>query len=226
MKKTAIIVAGGSGQRMGSDLPKQFLTIHGKPIFLYAIEAFIDAFVEIEILLVLPVDYHDFARKMMDDAKFDVNLIKIISGGITRFHSVQNGLNTVSDDGIVFIHDAVRCMVSVDLIQRCLSTCIENGSAIPVLEVRDSMRRLNPNGNSEIVSRENLRIVQTPQTFYAKQIKAAFNVAYLPSFTDEASVMEASGFQVNLVTGEESNIKLTFPDDLIFAAWKIGLRSV
>jgi 2-C-methyl-D-erythritol 4-phosphate cytidylyltransferase len=86
------------------------------------------------------------------------------------------------------------------------------------------MRRLNLNGNSEIVSRENLRIVQTPQTFYAKQIKAAFNVAYLPSFTDEASVIESAGFQVSLVNGEESNIKLTFPDDLIFAAWKIGLQ--
>jgi 2-C-methyl-D-erythritol 4-phosphate cytidylyltransferase len=224
MKKTAIIVAGGSGQRMGSDLPKQFLTIHGKPIFLYAIESFLAAFTDIEIVLVLHVDYHDFARKIMADLKFDMNLIKIISGGNTRFHSVQNGLNTVSDVGIVFIHDAVRCMVSVDLIQRCLTACIENESAIPVLEVRDSIRRLNPNGNSEIVSRENLRIVQTPQTFYAKQIKAAFNVAYLPSFTDEASVMEASGFQVNLVNGEESNIKLTFPDDLIFAEWKIGLR--
>jgi 2-C-methyl-D-erythritol 4-phosphate cytidylyltransferase len=226
MKKTAIIVAGGSGQRMGSDLPKQFLMIHGKPIFLYSIESFLAAIDDIEILLVLPVDYHDFARKMMDDAKFDVNLIKIISGGSTRFHSVQNGLNTLSDDGIVFIHDAVRCMVSIDLIQRCLAGCIEKGSAIPVLEVRDSMRRLNRNGNSEIVSRENLRIVQTPQTFYAKQIKDAFNVAYLPTFTDEASVLESSGFQVNLVNGEESNIKLTFPDDLIFAEWKIGLRGV
>ncbi len=224
MKKTAIIVAGGSGQRMGTDLPKQFLSIHGKPIFLYAIESFLTAFTDIEILLVLPVDYHDFARKMMDDAQLDMNLIKIISGGSTRFHSVQNGLNTLSDEGIVFIHDAVRCMVSVDLIQRCFAACMENGSAIPVLEVRDSMRRLNPNSTSEIVSRENLRIVQTPQTFYAKQIKAAFNVAYLPSFTDEASVMEASGFQVNLVNGDESNIKLTFPDDLIFAEWKIGLR--
>jgi 2-C-methyl-D-erythritol 4-phosphate cytidylyltransferase len=224
MKKTAIIVAGGSGQRMGSDLPKQFLTIHGKPIFLYAIESFLAALADIEILLVIPLNYHDLASKMMADAKFDVNLIKIISGGNTRFHSVQNGLNTLSDDGIVFIHDAVRCMVSVDLIQRCLAACIENGSAIPVLEVRDSMRRLNLNGNSEIVSRENLRIVQTPQTFYAKQIKAAFNVAYLPSFTDEASVIESAGFQVSLVNGEESNIKLTFPDDLIFAEWKIGLR--
>lgn len=226
MKKTAIIVAGGSGQRMGSELPKQFLTIHGKPIFLYAIESFLAAIADIEVLLVLPVDYYDIARKMMDDSKFDVNLIKIISGGSTRFHSVQNGLNIVSDDGIVFIHDAVRCMVSEDLIQRCLAACIENGSAIPVLEVRDSMRRLNGYGNSEIVSRENLRIVQTPQTFYAKQIKAAFNVAYLPSFTDEASVLESSGFQVNLVNGEESNIKLTFPDDLIFAEWKLGLRGV
>lgn len=224
MKKTAIIVAGGSGQRMGSDLPKQFLPIHGKQIFLYSIDAFQAAFSGIEIILVMPIAYHDFARKIITEANYDVQSIKIIPGGKTRFHSVQNGLNALAEDGIVFIHDAVRCLVSVDLIQRCYSSCLEKGSAIPVLEVRDSIRKVNPNGKSEIVARENLRIVQTPQTFYINTIKTAFNVEYSSSFTDEASVMDAAGYNLSLIEGEESNIKITFPNDLVFAEWKIGLK--
>jgi 2-C-methyl-D-erythritol 4-phosphate cytidylyltransferase len=224
MKKTAIIVAGGSGQRMGSELPKQFLTIHGKPIFLYSIDAFLAAFDDIEILLVMSLAYHDFAHKIIEEANYDINRIKIIPGGKTRFHSVQNGLNALVDDGIVFIHDAVRCLASVDLIERCYYSCLEQGSAIPVLEVKDSIRKVNPNGKSEIVARENLRIVQTPQTFFTHIIKSAFNLEYTTSFTDEASVMDAAGYDLTLIDGEESNIKITFPNDLVFAEWKIGLK--
>ena len=223
MKKTAVIVAGGSGQRMGSELPKQFITIHGKAIFLYSIDAFQSAFRGIDIILVMHIAYHDFASKIITEANYDVTAIKIIPGGKTRFHSVQNGLNELLQEGVVFIHDAVRCLASVDLIQRCYNSCIEKGSAIPVLEVKDSIRKVNPNGTSEIVPRDSLRIVQTPQTFYVNTIKSAFDLEYSPSFTDEASVMDAAGLPLNLIEGEESNIKITFPNDLVFAEWKIGL---
>lgn len=222
MKKAAIIVAGGSGQRMGTDLPKQFLTIHGKPLFMYSIDAFINALDGIDIILVLPLAYHDFAKEMIIESGYNTASIKIVSGGQTRFDSVKNGLNEIVDDTIVFIHDAVRCLVSSDLINRCYLGCIENGSAIPVIPVRDSIRKLKTDGSSELVSRDNLRIVQTPQVFLGKEIKNAFNADYNPSFTDEASVMEYAGHNVFLVDGEESNIKITYPDDLFFAEWKIS----
>ena len=222
MKKAAIIVAGGSGQRMGSDLPKQFLTIHGKPLFMYSIDAFINALDEVDIILVLPQAYHDFAKEIIIEAGYDMASIKIVLGGQTRFDSVKNGLNQVGDDTVVFIHDAVRCLVSSELIKRCYEGCIEKGSAIPVIPVRDSIRKLNEDGLSQLVSRENLRIVQTPQVFLGNEIKNAFNVDYNTSFTDEASVMEFAGYNVCLVEGEESNIKITYPDDLFFAEWKIS----
>jgi 2-C-methyl-D-erythritol 4-phosphate cytidylyltransferase len=221
MKKVVVIVAGGSGQRMGYDIPKQFLTIEGKPIFLYSIDRFIEAFAEIEIILVLPTAYHDFASEQLLKFGYDKSQIQLVDGGLTRFHSVQNGLNKVSNDAVVFIHDAVRCLLSVDLIYRCYDSCIIKGSTVPVTKVRDSIRRLNADGSTHIIPREELYTVQTPQTFLGKVIKDAFKQDYQPAFTDEASVLEYSGGEINLVEGEESNIKITFPDDLLFAEFKI-----
>lgn len=222
MKKVAIIVAGGSGQRMETDLPKQFLTIRGRSLFMYSIDAFVNAFDEVEIILVLPLAYHDYAKEIINKSDYNKDLIKIVLGGQTRFDSVKNGLNQVGNDAIVFIHDAVRCLVSSDLIRRCYLKCMNNGSAIPVIPLRDSMRKLNEDGYSQVVSREEHRLVQTPQVFFGKDIKNAFNVDYTSSFTDEASVMEFAGYNVCLLDGEESNIKITYPDDLLFAEWKIN----
>ncbi len=221
MNKVVVIVAGGSGQRMGSDIPKQFLTIEGKPIFLYSIDRFREAFTDIEIILVLPTAYHEFANEQLFEFGYDNSHIQLVDGGSTRFHSVQNGLNKVSNDAVVFIHDAVRCLLSVDLIYRCYDSCINKGSTVPVTKVRDSIRRLSPDGSTHIMPREELYSVQTPQTFLGKVIKEAFKQDYQPVFTDEASVLENAGGEVNMVEGEESNIKITFPDDLLFAEFKI-----
>ena len=225
MKHTAIIVAGGSGTRMGADLPKQFLRIEGKPVFLYSIDAFLQAYDDMRIILVMPSAYVGMAQSILDEFGYPSS-IEIVEGGETRFHSVKNGLAMVSEDSLIFIHDAVRCLATPALIRRCGDAASEKGSAIPVIPVRDSIRRKDDALNcSVVVSREGLYIVQTPQVFLGSVILPAFASPYDPGFTDEASVLEASGQQVFLVEGEEGNTKITFPDDLTFAAWKLSFRN-
>ena len=224
MKKTAIIVAGGSGTRMGADLPKQFLRIEGKPVFLYSIDAFLQAYEDIQIILVMAASYCEMAQSILDEFNYPAT-IEIVVGGETRFHSVKNGLGKAAEDSLVFIHDAVRCLATPALIRRCGDAASEKGSAIPVIPVKDSIRRKDDVLNcSVVVPREGMYIVQTPQVFLGSVILPAFAVPYDPGFTDEASVLEASGQQVCLVEGEEGNTKITFPDELVFAAWKLSLR--
>lgn len=224
MKKTAIIVAGGSGTRMGADLPKQFLRIEGKPVFLYSVDAFLQAYNDMRIILVMPSSYCDLAQSILQEFGYSSS-IEIIAGGETRFQSVKNGLAKASGDALIFVHDAVRCLASPVLIQRCGAAASEKGSAIPVIPVRDSIRRKDEGSSrSFVVPREGLYIVQTPQVFLGSLILPAFEMPYDAGFTDEASVLEASGQQVNLVEGEEGNTKITFPEDLAFAAWKLSLR--
>ena len=213
MKKYALIVAGGNGSRMKSDIPKQFLIVKGKPILFYAINTFLQTFDDINIILVLPED-HIAAGQEIIDAFFDYNFIQITTGGRTRFHSVQNGLKLVEDESVVFVHDAVRALVSPDLLHRCLEGVNYYGSAVPVIACKDSLRMLTDDG-SEIVDREKIRMVQTPQAFYSKLLLPAFQIDYKDKFTDEASVMEAFGLHVYLVDGEEFNIKITHPTDLL-----------
>ncbi len=217
MKKYVIIVAGGNGSRMNSNIPKQFLLLHGKPVLYYALNTFLQTFDDCKIILVLPEE-HIAAGQEIIDAFFDYNRIQIVIGGRTRFHSVQNGLAQVDDENsIVFVHDAVRPMVSSALIYRCLSAVVESGTAIPVIDCKDSVRILTESGN-EVVERRNLKLVQTPQAFHGKILLPAFNIDYKDKFTDEASVVEAFGLKVSLVEGEEENIKITKPVDLIIAA--------
>jgi 2-C-methyl-D-erythritol 4-phosphate cytidylyltransferase len=224
MKKIAIIVAGGSGTRMGTDLPKQFLSIEGKPVFLYSIDAFLHAYDDMRIILVMPASYCALAQSILEEFHYPSS-IEIVEGGKTRFHSVKNGLDRASEDSLIFIHDAVRCLATPELIRRCGTAAAEAGSAIPVIPVRDSIRRKDDaSSGSAVVPREGLFIVQTPQVFVGSVILPAFALPYDPGFTDEASVLEAAGRQVNLVQGEEGNTKITFPDDLAFAAWKLSLR--
>jgi 2-C-methyl-D-erythritol 4-phosphate cytidylyltransferase len=225
MKKTAIIVAGGSGARMGAALPKQFLPVGGKPIFLHSIDAFLHAYADIRIVLVMSREFCSMAKSVMEEHHYP-DSIEIIEGGMTRFHSVKNGLGRVDSDSLVFIHDAVRCLLSADLVMRCGDAAIQMGSAIPVIPVRDSIRRMDTDTNlSVVVPREGLFIVQTPQVFLGSTILPAFDVEYDSGFTDEASVLEASGYDVHLVEGEERNIKITFPEDLAFAEWKLSSSS-
>jgi len=215
MKKYAVIVAGGAGTRMGSDLPKQFILLKDKPVLFYSIKAFLDAYDDLDVILVLPVDYTDMGQEIID-AWFDKDRIRITAGGDTRFQSVKNGLQLVGDDSIVFVHDGVRCLLSVDLVHRCYDQAIETGTAIPVVASRDSVRILNEDGNSAF-DREKIMLVQTPQTFHSKILLPAFNIDYKDKFTDEASVVEAYGIKVTLISGEENNIKITRPVDLMIA---------
>lgn len=215
MKKFAIIVAGGSGTRMNSELPKQFLLLQGKPLLYYTISSFLEAFDDCKILLVLPED-HIAAGQEIIDAFFDYKRIQITVGGRTRFHSVQNGLKLVDEESVVFVHDAVRCLVTTDLIRRCYDAVIEHGSAVPVIDSKDSLRMITETGN-EAVDRTKIKIVQTPQAFYSKILLKSFNIDYKDKFTDEATVVEAYGMDVYLVEGEETNIKITRPLDLEIA---------
>lgn len=220
MKKIAIIVAGGSGSRMGSPTPKQFIELHGKPLLLHSMSAFREAYQEIEIILVLPEPYLEVAKKMIFDHQMDAS-VQLVAGGETRFHSVKNGLLQITDNALVFIHDAVRCLVGPNLIKRCGEAAMQMGSAIPVVSVRDSIRKKSSDGSIPI-SREDLLIVQTPQVFKSSEIIKAFESEYQPSFTDEATVYEAHGGKVYLVEGERANIKITYPEDLSYAEWLLS----
>ena len=215
MKKFAIIVAGGSGSRMNNVLPKQFLLLKGKPVLYYTINAFLNAYDDCKIILVLPED-HVAAGQEIIDAFFDYNRIQITVGGRTRFHSVYNGLQLVDEDSIVFVHDAVRCLITKVLIHRCYDAVIEFGSAVPVIESKDSLRILTADGN-EAIDRNIVKLVQTPQAFYSKILLPAFNIDYKDKFTDEATVVEAFGLKIYLVEGEDTNIKITRPLDLELA---------
>lgn len=200
---------------MGSQLPKQFLTVNEKPVLYYTLKTFLDAFNDLQIILVLPEDYTDMG-KLIIDAGVDKKRISIIAGGETRFHSVKNGLPFVEKDSLVFIHDGVRCLLSMQLIHRCYEHALKTGSAIPVIASRDSVRLINDEGNIAI-DRNKVMLVQTPQTFQSNILLPAFQIDYNEKFTDEATVVEAYGMKVSLVEGEENNIKITRPIDLLFA---------
>lgn len=216
LKKYAVIVAGGSGSRMRSELPKQFLMLNGKPVLYYTIKAFLDAYSGVHIILVLPEEHIEAGREIID-AYFDYKNIEFAIGGRTRFHSVQNGLKLVSEEGIVFVHDAVRCLCSPALIQKCGADVMEYGSSIPVVDAKDSMRIIK-GGSNEAIDRSKIKIVQTPQAFHSKILLPAFaSIDYKEHFTDEATVVESFGLNVHLTEGENENIKITYPQDILLA---------
>jgi len=215
MKKYAIIVAGGMGSRMKVNMPKQFLHLKNKPILFYTLDIFLKSFEELQIILVLPQDYIEAGQEIINEY-FNKDRIKITVGGGTRFQSVKNGLQLIKEDSIIFVHDGVRCLLSVDLIHRCYQSAVEFGSAIPVINSKDSVRLVLEQGN-EALERDRVKLVQTPQTFQSKILLPAFGVDYQDKFTDEATVVEAFGMKVHLVVGEEQNIKITQPIDLLLA---------
>jgi len=215
MKKYAVIVAGGSGLRMGTIIPKQFLPIFGKPVLLYTLNTFLDAYQDMEIILVLPEQHINTGQEIVNQCDAP-SRIKITIGGATRFDSVKNGLKHIHQHSIVFVHDAVRCLITTQLIHRCYETALENGNAIPALRAVDTIRIEHYNRNEQI-DREKVRIIQTPQTFFSEIIQTAFDLEYEADFTDEASVVEKLGVNIVLVEGEDSNIKITRPIDLLIA---------
>lgn len=215
MRKYAVIVAGGMGARMGADKPKQFLLLKDKPILWHTLEQFLKAYTDLQIILVLPEAFLGIGIEILPSLK-DRERVQIITGGTTRFDSVKNGLSVIHRNGIVFVHDAVRCLVSVDLIHRCYEQALEKGSAIPAVAATDSIRIVEGYANV-VVDRTRVRIIQTPQTFQTELLLPAFQRSYDPSFTDEATVVESTGIPVFLIEGEYSNIKITRPIDLIIA---------
>ena len=220
-KKIAIIVAGGTGQRMGSVVPKQFLEIEGKSILLHTIDQFVNAFDDISLVVVLPEGYIEEGKKLLNNRT--KNPIQFIAGGETRFESVKNGLTAVKEKCIVFVHDAVRCLLTPALVQRCYQQAVENGSAIPAVSSTDTVRIME-NEKHHLFDREKVMLIQTPQTFQSEVILTAFDQAYQPNFTDEANVVEASGQPVFLVDGEFENIKITRPLDLAIATYVLTKR--
>jgi 2-C-methyl-D-erythritol 4-phosphate cytidylyltransferase len=215
MNKYAVIVAGGSGLRMGTALPKQFLPLCGKPVLWYSLETFLKAWPNLQIILVLPKDHQDAGLAIVNTTS-DPARISITTGGETRFHSVKNGLAAIDNPGVVFVHDAVRCLLTTDLIHRCYNKTVEKGNAIPAIHPIDTLRIETPDG-SQLIDRTKVRIIQTPQTFFSDIIKKAFEQPYDTSFTDEASVVEKLGVAIQLIEGETTNIKITRPLDILLA---------
>ena len=221
MKKYAVIVAGGSGVRMGATTPKQFLLLNNKPILWHTINAFLNSYNDIEIIVVLPKEHLQIVEDIKNIFINNIAQITLTTGGKTRFDSVKNGLQHIKEDSVVFVHDAVRCLLDRDLIERCYNQAVEKGSAIPVVAATDSIR-IDDNGKHHIVNRNHIKIVQTPQTFLSKIILPAFEQNYNETFTDEATVVEAFGTNVFLCHGNYNNIKITRPVDLIIAEKLIG----
>jgi 2-C-methyl-D-erythritol 4-phosphate cytidylyltransferase len=222
MKKTAIIVAGGTGQRMGTTLPKQFLAIEGKSILLHTIGQFVTAYTDINFIIVLPADYIQDGKALITSSGLSQSF-QFVAGGDTRFQSVKNGLAQVDPESIVFVHDAVRCLLTPALIQRCYQQALEKGSAIPAVSSTDTIR-ITEGAKHHLVDRANVMMIQTPQTFNAAILQKAFEQAYQPAFTDEANVLEASGKEVYLIEGEYENIKITRPLDLAIAEYILAKR--
>jgi 2-C-methyl-D-erythritol 4-phosphate cytidylyltransferase len=216
MKLYVVIVAGGSGKRMGAEIPKQYIEIAGKPVLMHTLERFKSFNESIEIITVLPENQLRFWAELQNKYSFSVPHT-LVKGGKARFHSVRNGLKFVETPGLVAIHDGVRPFVSIDTIKRCFDTAEKLGNAIPVIPPSDSFRMLTGSGSSPM-NRLLLRQVQTPQVFNAELIKKAYQQEYLPEFTDDASVLEKTGVTINLVDGNRENLKITNPEDLIISA--------
>jgi len=215
MQLYALIVAGGSGKRMQTETPKQFLELAGKFVLMHTIERFKAFDDSIEIITVLPENQIEYWMSVQEKYSFSIKQT-IVKGGAMRFHSVKNGLNFVSEHGFVAIHDGVRPFVSVDTIKRCFETAEQFGNAIPVVTIAESLRTITNDGNKPI-DRQMIRIVQTPQVFNASMIKKAYQQEYKPEFTDDATVLETLGEKINLVEGNRENIKITTPEDLLIS---------
>lgn len=215
MSRFVIIVAGGSGSRMKSTIPKQFLIIKKKPLLYYTLKAFFDFDNSIKIILVLPKNHLDTWKDLCN--KYCIAIPHTIAeGGENRFDSVKSGLNQISGSGIVAIHDGVRPFVSVATIFNCFEGAKKEGNAIPVISLVDSIREIEEN-SSVSQNRDKYVLVQTPQTFKVELIKKAYQEPFSKLFTDDASVLESINIKINLVPGNQENIKITNPFDLLIA---------
>ncbi len=226
MKKYALIVAGGSGTRMQTEIPKQFLLLAGKPVLMHTITQFEKYSAEkLEIILVLPQEQIAFWEELCKKHQFNTPHT-IIAGGKSRYQSVKNGLNSIkieennnlNSDAIVAIHDGVRPLVSVSVIAQSFEMAKNKGNAVVCVPLKDSIRQVNAvNNTSQAVNRADFRLIQTPQTFQLNQIKKAYLLPETPELTDDSSIAEKAGFKIHLLEGNYQNIKITTPEDLVFA---------
>lgn len=218
MKHYALIVAGGTGTRMGADLPKQFLTLAGKPILMHTLEKFAYSHSEPELIVVLPTDSFAIWQELQARYAFDVPHT-LVAGGKTRIASVRHGLQAIPDkNSLVAIHDGVRPLISSEIIEKSYEVAAEKGSAITCIALKDSIRYVSEDG-TKALERQQYRLVQTPQTFFTQDIYLAYTAQTnaIENLTDDASVWEASGRQVALIEGSYQNIKITTPEDLQIA---------
>lgn len=222
MKSYAIIVAGGSGARMQSVVPKQFLLLNGRPLMMYTIEAFSRSEFKPEIIVVMHPNYHTYWRELCMEHHFTIPHI-LTAGGETRFHSVKKGLELVADDGLVAVQDAVRPLTSVEIIDRAYTEAREYGNAVVAVKSRDSVRSMR-NGKSESLLRDEIYLVQTPQTFKTALLKKAYLQEFNTGFTDDASVAEKDGALIHICEGSYQNIKITYPEDIAIGELLLGMR--
>ena len=221
VERYVIVVAGGKGLRMGADIPKQFLPVHGKPLLMHTLTTFHTFDPSLHLILVLPKAQQAYWADLC--RQYDFTLPHTVAdGGETRFHSVKNGLDTIdADEALVAVHDGVRPFVSPTVIADCFTAAEQQGAAIPVIPVVETVRQLDGAG-STTVDRNRYRLVQTPQTFRLDILRAAYRQPYTEAFTDDASVVEAAGYAVTLVDGNRENIKITTPFDLRMAEMLCG----
>lgn len=213
---SVVIVAGGKGSRAGGEIPKQFQLLGEKPMLMHTIEVFYNFDPAMRIVVVLAKEYRDFWKELCQRHRFEIRH-SIADGGETRFHSVKNGLSQISVDEIVGIHDAARPFVTKEVIERCYREAFDfRCGIIPVVEEKNSVRLITGYENTAL-DRTKIRVVQTPQVFPADLLKNAYETPYLDKFTDDASVAEDAGIQIKLVKGDEQNIKITTPLDMMFA---------
>lgn len=215
LKSSVIIVAGGSGTRMQAIVPKQFLLLNGRPVMMYTIEAFYNSTYQPQIILVLHANFHTYWQELCQEHQFTIPH-RLVSGGETRFHSVRNGLELVEDDSLVAVHDAVRPLTSMAIIDAAYAQAAEYGNAVIAVKSRDSVRAVR-NGRSESLLRNEIYLVQTPQTFQSGILKKAYLQAFNEGFTDDASVVEKDGHLIHLTQGDYQNIKITYPEDIAIA---------
>jgi 2-C-methyl-D-erythritol 4-phosphate cytidylyltransferase len=215
-KYYAIIVAGGSGSRMQSAVPKQFLLLNGLPVLMHTIRAFEQSRVTPDIILVLPINYHSYWQELCNVHGFNTPHF-LVAGGETRFHSVKNGLDQIPDvDALIAVHDAVRPLTSQHIIETSYQHAKKHGNAVTAVKSRDSVRQII-NGSSVSLLRDQIYLIQTPQTFDAALLKKAYEQPYSEKFTDDASVVEQFGTEIQLTEGDHQNIKITFPEDIAIA---------
>ncbi len=219
-------MAGGSGNRFNSVIPKQFLELNGRPILMHSIEAFYQYQHTIEIIVVLPFDQIEFWQTMCKKHQFFVKH-QLVAGGSERYFSVKNGLQFVSPENLVAIHDGVRPLIDKSTIENCYKTAENEGNAIPVIDLTDSVREIQADGTSLHVDRKNYKLIQTPQVFRSTLILEAYKKGFSENFTDDASVLEAmTPGSIRLIKGNRQNIKITTPEDLIYAEAIIKSRQI